>query len=81
MRKRTMKATSLNKSLLVMAAITAAGAAHGANIVYGTQAVGGVNPTAQHVTVNTTWTSDNVYYLTDPVFVKDGATLPFIPAQ
>lgn len=79
MRKRTMKATSLNKSLLVMAAITAAGAAHGANIVYGTQAVGGVNPTAQHVTVNTTWTSDNVYYLTDPVFVKDGATLTIQP--
>ncbi len=62
-----------------MAAVTAAGATHGANIVYGGDSAAGVNPGAAHVTVNTTWTSDNVYYLTDPVFVKDGATLTIQP--
>lgn len=70
-----MKPSSLRKSLLMLAAISGAGSALGGTLYYGK----GVGAVAEHVTANTTWTSDNVYVLQDPVFVKDGAVLTIQP--
>ncbi len=72
-----MKQNPLNKTFLMLATLSGAASAFGGSIYYG----GGVGHTAvaQHITVNTTWTSGNVYYLQDPVFVKDGAILTIQP--
>ncbi len=70
-----MKQNSLNKTLLMLATLSGAASAFGSNIYYGK----GTSAVAEHITVNTTWTSDNVYILQDPVFVKDGAILTIQP--
>jgi hypothetical protein len=61
----------------ILAAVTLAGAASAiaGNVYYGA----GPGAVAAHITANTTWTSGNVYYLQDPVFVKDGAVLTIQP--
>ena len=37
------------------------------------------SPNVNAITANTTWTKDNIYILTDKVFVTDGATLTIEP--
>ena len=41
--------------------------------------VSGYGPNVKQINVNTTWTKDNIYILTDKVFVTDGATLTIEP--